>query len=76
MSTATISIDVDAESARAFQEASSDDRRTLEVLLGLRLRELTAEPAKPLKVLMGEIGNRAAARGLTPEILESLLHAE
>jgi len=76
MPTATISIEVDADSARAFSEASAEERRKLQLLLNLRLRELTAAPARPLKEIMDEIGARAASRGLTPEILESLLHGE
>lgn len=74
MATSTISIEVDTETARAFAEAPPEERRKLELLLGLRLRELTATPARSLKAVMDEIGARAEARGLTPEILESLLH--
>ena len=76
MTTATISIEVDADAARAFSEASAEERRKLQLLLSLRLRELTASPARPLKAVMDDIGARAEARGLTPEILESLLHGE
>jgi hypothetical protein len=74
MATATISIEVDADTARVFSVASAEERRKLQLLLGLRLRELTAGPARPLKDIMDEIGARAEARGLTPEILEALLH--
>ena len=73
MSTATISIEVDADTARAFSQASVEDRRKLQLLLNLRLRELTATPARSLQDVMDEIGAEAKARGLTPEILESLL---
>jgi hypothetical protein len=76
MATATISLEVDADTAQAFSTASSEDRRKLELLLRLRLRELTARPARPLKEIMDEIGRDAEARGLTPEILESLLRDE
>jgi hypothetical protein len=72
MATATISIEVDQEAARAFAEASADERRKLQLLLGLRLRELVAGPPKSLKEIMDTIGDRAEVRGLTPEILESL----
>jgi hypothetical protein len=74
METATISIEVDAAAARAFREASSQDQRKLQLLLSLRLRELTSGPPRPLQEIMDEIGREAEARGLTPEILESLLH--
>jgi hypothetical protein len=76
MTTATISLEVDAESARAFSEASAEDQRKLQLLLGLRLRELTSRPARPLKEIMDEIGRHAEERGLTPEILETLLRDE
>jgi hypothetical protein len=42
MPAATISLEVDADTARAFAAASVEDRRKLELLPGLRLRELTA----------------------------------
>lgn len=76
MTTATISLEVDADTARAFAAASAEDRRKLQLLLGLRLRELTASPARPLKEVMDEIGRYAEAQGLTPEILETLLRDE
>ena len=73
MSTKTISITVGADAARSFREASPEERRKLELLLRLRLRELTTERVKPLKEIMDEIGADAEAKGLTPEILESML---
>lgn len=76
MPTATISIEVDPETARAFTEASPEDRRKLQLLLRLRLRELTTGRSRPLKQIMDDIGQEAEARGLTPEILESLLNGE
>ena len=76
MSTATISIEVDADAARAYRQATDADRRKLQLLLSLRLRELTAGPVRPLKTVMDEIGQNAAARGLTADILEKLLHGE
>lgn len=76
MATATITIEVDADSARVFSEANDEERRKLQLLLGLRLRELTGGPGRPLKEIMEEIGARAESRGLTPEILESLLHGQ
>ena len=73
MTTTNISLEVDPESARVFASASAEDRRKLQLLLSLRLRELTARPARPLNEVMDEIGRNAEARGLTPAILESLL---
>jgi hypothetical protein len=76
MTTATISIEVDSDAARAFSEASAEERRKLELLLALRLRELTSSPIRPLREIMDDIGAKAEALGLTPEILDSLLHEE
>jgi hypothetical protein len=74
MTTATISIPVDPDAARVFTQASPEEQRKLALLLSLRLRELTLEPVRPLKEIMDEIGAQAEARGLTPEILQELLH--
>lgn len=76
MPTATISIQVGEEAAKAFATASTEEQRKIELLLRLRLQDLTLGPQRPLKVLMDEIGEQAEACGLTPEILESLLHDE
>ena len=73
MSTGTITLEVDEESARAFAQASEQERRKLEVLLRLRLRELTTRRTRPLAEIMDEMSRTAEERGLTPEILESLL---
>jgi hypothetical protein len=76
MTPATIAIEVDTETARAFAAAPPEERRKLQLLLRLRLRELTVRPARPLKQIMDEIGLEAEASGLTPGILESLLHGD
>ena len=76
MPIATIALEVDADTARAFSAASASDRLELQLLLALRLRELIARPARPLREVMDEIGRHAEAQDLTPEILESLLHDE
>jgi hypothetical protein len=76
MATAQISFEVDAETARAVSAASVEDRHRMQLLLGLRQRELTARPARPVQDVMDEIGRRAAAHGLTPEALEALLRFE
>ena len=46
------------------------------MLLGLRLRELTSKDARSLKEIMDEIGAQAKAKGLTPEMVESMLRDE
>jgi ferritin-like protein len=76
MATATISIQVDKEAAKAFAAAPTEEQRKIELLLSLRLQDLTIGSQRPLKAVMDESGKQAEARGLTPEILESLLHDE
>ena len=74
--TSTISIAVDADAAQAFSQAPADERRKLELLLSLRLRELTSVPSRPLEDVLNDLGAQAESRGLTPEILDSLLRDE
>jgi hypothetical protein len=76
MATTAITIHVETEAAKAFAKASPEEQRKIQLLLSLRLQELTTPPGKSLKAVMDEIGARAEARGLTPEILESLLRDE
>ena len=73
MSTTTITIQVDTEAAKAFAEALPEEQRKMQLLLSLRLQDLTTPQEKSLQTVMDEIGARAEARGLTPEILKSLL---
>ena len=76
MRTANITIKVDESAARAFAEASPREQQKLQILLSLRLQELTATEGKSLQAVMDVIGSAAEARGLTPEILETLLRDE
>ena len=69
MATANITIEVDEAAARAFAEAAPGERQKLQI----RLQELTSVPDKSLQTIMDEIGRAAEARGLTPEVLETLL---
>lgn len=73
MSTESISITVDSEAARSFCQAPPEERRRMEILLDLRLRELIAKDSRSLKEIMDEIGEQAEAKGLTPDIVESML---
>jgi predicted KAP-like P-loop ATPase len=73
METKTITIRVDAEVAQAYESASEGERRKLDVLLNLKLREVTRNK-RPLEEIMDEISRNAHNRGLTPEILDSILN--
>ena len=76
MTTATISLEVDEDTARTFAAATAADRRKLQLLLRLRLREFTVCLPRPLNEAMDDVGRHAEAVGLTPEVLESLLRDE
>ena len=76
MGTANITIEVDEAAAKAFAGASPGEQQKLQILLSLRLQELTASEGKSLQTVMDEIGSAAEDRGLTPEILEILLRDE
>ena len=68
----TISIQVSPEAAKAFRKASPSERRKLELLLNLRLLEVSRD-RRPLEEVMRAISRSAQARGLTPDVLENLL---
>jgi len=74
MSETVITIPIDAETARVYHTASPNDQKKIQLMLRLRLRELAELPTGSLVEIMDEIGAKAEARGLTPEILEALLH--
>ena len=72
MSVEQIMVSVDAEVAIAYRSASDVERRKLNLLVNLRLREATRS-RQSLEDIMREISRNAQQRGLTPEILESIL---
>ena len=73
MATVPITINVDEEVAKAYTEASTEDRLRIEMLLSLHLHDFIVTPPRPLREVIKDISARAEARGLTPEILESIL---
>ena len=73
MATQTITIRVSPEAARVDNTATAEQQRKLEALLSLKLTEV-ARTTRPLEAIMSEMSRNAQARGLTPEILESLLN--
>jgi hypothetical protein len=72
----TITIPLDAQTARAYSSASPEDKKKMEALVSLWLRALAAGQYPSLRKALDEIGRKAEARGLTPEVLESLLKGE
>ena len=75
METKTITIRVNAEVARIFETASEEERRKLEALLSLKLGDVTRRK-KTLEAVMHDISQNTQTRGLTPEILNSILAEE
>ena len=73
MQTEEITIRVDPEAARAYRAASEQERRKLDLLLSIRLHEVL-RPSGSLKERMRDISRKAQERGLTPEVLESILN--
>ena len=73
MTDIVITIPLDEETARVYRAASTEDQRKIRLLLRLRLRELAELPSGSLRQLMDDIGAKAEARGLTPDILKALL---
>lgn len=70
-----ITVSVDPDAANIYRSASETERRKLDLLVSLRLRE-SAAPGKSLKETMAEISSKAQQRGLTPQILQSILDGE
>jgi hypothetical protein len=73
MAQETITIQLDSETAKAYKSAPASDQRKMEALVRLWLRDLAAGYSSTLKEIMSRVGEKAEARGLTPESLETLL---
>ncbi|NJN84762.1 MAG: hypothetical protein HC802_22390 [Caldilineaceae bacterium] len=73
---AMITIPVDTETARVYNETSSEAQRKIQLLLRLRLRELAGLSDNSLCDIMDEVGAKAEERGLTSELLDQLLGEE
>ena len=69
----TITIPVDPQTAQVYNSAAPEERRRIQALLSLWLRELAAGDSPSLQQVLDEVGRKAKARGLTPEMLDSLL---
>ena len=72
MEAQTITLQVDADLAQAYQAASANDRSKLWLLLDLWLRELFVRSTS-LKGLMDELNEKAQGRGLASEELGEML---
>lgn len=75
METRPLTIHVNVEAARIFEALPEEEQHKLEVLLSLKLSEATRQK-RVLEDVMTGISDKAQSRGLTPEILDSLLHEQ
>lgn len=73
-STQEITIKVSREVAIAYQNATEQEKQRLQTLVTLFLDRDTSNNHDLLGIIMNEISDRAQERGLTPEILESILN--
>jgi hypothetical protein len=69
----TVKVPVDDQAAEIYQQASLAEKKKMNLLLSLWLREFE-RPSITLDKLMDNISRKARERGLTPEILESILN--
>lgn len=65
----------DPDKTDGSRSASDDGRRKRDLLIDPRLRDAT-ESRTSLRTIMEEISREAQRRGLTPEILRSILDEE
>lgn len=69
-----ITIEVSPEVAEAYPSASPQERQKIQAIISILLQKQVDQDVAFLRELMDEISDRAKARGLTPEILESILN--
>jgi len=69
----TVNISLDNETAKIYEKAQAADKKKMQLLLSLWLREFE-KPSVTLEKLMDDISRKAQERGLTPEIFESILN--
>ncbi len=76
MLTETITLQVESDVARFYNDAPQTDKQKLQALFGNWLKQYSEADVGSLKLTMDEISRNAQNKGLTPEILESLLADE
>ncbi len=72
MAVATIDIQLEDDVIRKYTATSLENQKKLQMLLGFWLREFIFS-STPLTTFMDEMSDKAQERGLTPDILETLL---
>ena len=75
MDTREVVIRVDAEAAKAYAAASAEEREKIDLLLSMRLRQVT-RPLASLKQVMRETSDAAQRQGMTGERLSEMFREE
>lgn len=75
METKKITIEVSPEAAQLYEGASPELRRKLDALVSFKLTAVQ-QSSRPLEEVISELSRKARDRGLTPEILDSILNDE
>ncbi len=73
--TEQITVSVDSDVANIYRSVSDKERRKLDLLVNLRLRDAT-ESEESLRETMLKISRNAQRCGLTPDALQSILDEE
>jgi hypothetical protein len=73
MATTRITIPLDPQTARAYRGARPAEKKKMQALVRLWLRDLAAAKPETLDHLLDEISEKAVQRGLTPELLDASL---
>jgi hypothetical protein len=73
MADTTITITLDPQTARAYECARPDEKLKIQALLRLWLRELAGSKYSSLQQVLDHVAQKAKARGLTSEMLDSIL---
>ncbi|MBX7104761.1 MAG: hypothetical protein K1X57_11815 [Gemmataceae bacterium] len=76
MPTSTVSVELDPETGRVYDEAPDEVKLRLKLILSHKAREVFQKSNESLKEIMDEVGIRATAMGLTEEELEKMLRDE
>lgn len=76
MATETITLEIDATAAQAFNSVADEERAKLQVLVGIWLQEYSKTDGPTLLQTMDEISDKAKNRGLTARDLEVILRQE
>jgi hypothetical protein len=73
MSTDEITVHVHPDVARAYKAASEADRRKMDLLVSFQLTDFMQSP-QSLDEAISAMSSEAQRNGLTPELLDSILH--